>query len=337
LHRREKVAFERETQKKLRYSFLAAVYSIVTPLLLKMRFPVNFLTDDTSIVAPLLLKSGIVTQMDDYDKMISSFREFVTSSELVRKAAYPTIKSASDGSPRSTKFGGMYPQLPSESHRKCDLCDQPLMMIVQLYVPTLPDFIQSQFPPQSRDQLIVLGVCPQCLGSNGHYIASYSGDQLDRLVYHPDVGEKWKQREMRNRRRFPQIPNSPPVYDTTDDRRCSMDFCAVGGWVEADMVPNATVTKVRQQLEDAQIEVTERIFIAAHDINMENGLAAVAYLGGWPHFCGEDQSPGSDFVLLLSLCESEAATLEWGNAGTAQIWMGVNSKAGAFKFTCSSY
>jgi hypothetical protein len=275
--------------------------------------------------------------MDEYTKVVSAFREFVTTHALARPAAYPRLTCLHDCNPRTTKFGGKYPLLPAESSPACPRCDQPLMMVVQLYVPALPEFIRSQFPDDRRDQLIVVGVCPECLGSDGYRIAAYSGGDLDRLVYRDDVGEKWSRPPLLGLRRFPCIPNSPPVYDCVDERRQYMCFSGVDGWTETECVPDSSVAAVRKKLREEKFGPPERVLIASHDINMENGLAANCYVGGWPRFCGQDQSPGDDFVLLFSLCESEAATLEWGNSGTAQIWMGVAGKAGEFKFTCSSY
>jgi hypothetical protein len=275
--------------------------------------------------------------MEQYTTTLADFGAFVRGAKLVRKAAYSTVSYINDGNPRSTKFGGKYPRPPADPHPKCDLCDQPMMMIVQLYVPTLPDFIQAHFPAQARDQLIVLGVCPECLGSGGYSIRAYGAAELDGLAYHDDIGEQWAQPDLQSRRRFPRVTNSPPAYDAVDQRRLYMNFSGVGGWTETEMVPDATVDSVRAKLAEAQVPINERIFIAAHDINMKNGIVANCYLGGWPHYCGEDQTPGDDYVLLLNISESENATLDWGDSGTAQIWMGVKGKAGEFKFTCSSF
>jgi hypothetical protein len=70
---------------------------------------------------------------------------------------------------------------------------------------------------------------------------------------------------------------------------------------------------------------------------MRAGVAAACYVAGWPRFCGDDQTPGDGWVLLLNLCESEIATLEWGDCGTAQLWVGVDEHEGEFRFTCSSH
>jgi hypothetical protein len=275
--------------------------------------------------------------MSEYAATLAEFGAFVREAKLARRAAYATVGYINDGNPRTTKFGGRYPRAPGEPAPACGRCEQPLMMVVQLYVPALPGFVQAQVPAAARDSLIVVGVCPECLGAGGYCVRAYGAAELDALVYHDDVGEEWAQPARRSRRRFPRVANSPPAYDAADQRRLAMRFSGVGAWAETEMVPDASVDSVRAKLADARIPATERVFIAAHDINMRNGIAANCYLGGWPRFCGDDQTPGSDYVLLLSICESESATLAWGDAGTAQIWMGVRTKAGDFKFTCSSF
>jgi hypothetical protein len=276
--------------------------------------------------------------MDEYAKLVSGYRDFVNKHKLFRKAAYPTVAySGEDANPRVTKFGGKYPVLPGESVPKCTVCNHQLMFIVQLYGPALPPTIQGILPQTHRDRLIVLGVCPECLGSSGYDIHVYGPADLDKLAYHDDIGEDWSRPELLYRRRFPRIPNSPPVYDEVDRKRQYMQLTNVTSWTEVDMAPFSSIPAVKQKLEDDHVPANQRLFIAAHDLNMKNGLAATVYGGGWPHFCGGDQTPGDEFGLLLSLCESEAATLEWGEAGTAQIWAGNGAHAGEFVFTCSSH
>jgi hypothetical protein len=276
--------------------------------------------------------------MDEYGRVVSGYRGFVTKYGLSRKAAYPSIAhGGDDGNPRVTKFGGKYPRLPGEALPKCPSCDQQLMMIVQLYIPSLPAFVQESLPEDQRDKLLVLGVCPECMGSTGYDIRAYGPSDLDSLEYQDDVGEQWTRAEMIYRRRFPRMVNSPQVYDAFDRQRQYMQLRVVSNWTETEMVPYTSVASVREKLEEEQIPINQRIFIAAHDINLKAGVAATVYLGGWAHFCGPDQTPGDDFVVLLSLSESEAASLEWGDAGTAQIWAGTGEHAGEFKFTVSSH
>jgi hypothetical protein len=276
--------------------------------------------------------------MHEYSTLLSSFESVVAAHSLYRPAAYPILSPLNpDSDPRTTKFGGKYPLLPNTSPPKCPTCDQPLMMIVQLFVPTLPAFIQEQIPASLRDSLIVLAVCPECLGSSGYRIDVYDSDSLDDLVYHEDVGAQWSEPEFQYRRRFPRFPNSPQTFDAVDQRRQRMELRVVAGWTETEMVPHPSNAVLREKLEEANVELNSRVFLAVHDSHIRAGVAATCFVGGWPRFCGKDQTPGEDWVVLLNLCESEAATLEWGDCGTAQIWMGVGENAGQFKFTCSSH
>jgi hypothetical protein len=276
--------------------------------------------------------------MDEYATLLSTFNSVVATHNLTRAAAYPTAAhNLNDGDPRVTKFGGKYPLPPDESPPQCPTCGQTLMMIAQLYIPTLPEFIRSQLPAQFHDSLVVLSVCPECLGSAGYCVRSHASSALDALVYHDDIGSQWSTPEFQYRRRFPRFPNSPQPFDAVDSRRLSMSLSFVGGWIETEMVPHPSNSALREKLEAAGIPLNQRIYLAAHDINMRAGVAAVCYLGGWPRFCGDDQTPGDDWLLLLNLCESDMTTLEWGDCGTAQLWVGVNAHEGEFKFTCSSH
>jgi hypothetical protein len=276
--------------------------------------------------------------MDEYSTLLSSFQSVISTHNLTRKAAYPTIShSSSDCNPRTTKFGGQYHLPPNASPPQCESCNQTMMMIAQLYIPSLPEFIQSQVPPSLQESLIVLAVCPECLGSSGYQIHIHENSILDNLVYHEDIGSQWSQPEFQYRRRFPRLPNSPQRFDAVDQRRQCMDLRVISGWTETEMVPHPSNSILKEKLEEAKIPMNQRIFLAAHDMNLRAGVAATCYVGGWPRFCGEDQTPGEDWVVLLNLCESDVATLEWGDCGTAQIWMGIREKEGEFKFTCSSH
>jgi hypothetical protein len=277
--------------------------------------------------------------MDEYGKVISSYQSFIAKYDLTRKAAYASISHAgTDGNPRISKFGGKYPRLPGEPVPQCSSCQQQLMMIAQLYLPSIPSYILESLPEDQRDKLLVLGVCPECMGSLGYDIRTYASSDLDALEYQDDVGEQWTHADMIYRRRFPRMLNSPQTYDAFDRQRQYMQLRLVSSWIDSEMVPYSSVASVRQKLEEENIPINQRIFIAAHDINLKHGVAATVYLGGWAHFCGgTDQTPGDDFVVLLNLSESEAASLEWGDAGTAQIWAGTGEHAGEFKFTVSSH
>jgi hypothetical protein len=252
--------------------------------------------------------------MDEYGTLLTSFEAVIASHNLLRKAACPTASTdQADANPRTSKFGGKYPVRPNDSLPKCASCEQTMMMIIQLYIPSLPEFIKTQVPPEIQDSLLVLGVCPECLGSAGYRIDVHHSDVLDTLVYHEDVGPQWSTPEFQYRRRFPRVPNSPQPFDAVDQRRRWMDLRVIGGWNETEMVPHPSNAVLREALEQAKIPVNQRISLAVHDISIRAGVAASCYAGGWPRFCGEDQTPGKNWIVLCNLCESDLATLEWGD------------------------
>lgn len=274
--------------------------------------------------------------MEEYAKVIATFSGFIQKHSLVLKAAYPSVSMFSDDcNPRSSKFGGKIPYLPSEQCPHCSSCDENMMMIAQLYFPSLPDFITEELREEDRDKLLVISVCPRCLGTKEYNIKLYTPDELDSLVYHDDVGELWAKPEMQFRRLLNAIPNSPFTYDEFDMRKQVMSFSAIEEWKETEMVPYPSVDKIRDLMREDGIEPNQRMNFAAHEFNMKSCISAASYLGGWPKFYGKDLTPGEDWKILLTLSESEGASLEWGDCGLAQIWMGTGSEAGNFKFIVS--
>lgn len=277
--------------------------------------------------------------MDTYKKAESTYLKFVNDHDLRRKAAIPKIKEdGEDGNPRVTKFGGKYPHLPNEEIPGCSYCLQDkLMMVVQLYINDLPEFIKSFFPLDKQDCLLVLGVCPQCMGSHGYHISTYYGDSIDQLEYSDDVGKEWSKESLNSSRCFPHMRASPfSVYDDSIARKQFFELNIIQEWIETEMVPYASNDCIKNLMSNDGIQPNQRMFLIANEINMRNNLTANIYLGGWPMFCEKDQTP-ENMKLLLNITESEAATLEWGNGGNAQIWMSTEENCGKFLFTCSSH
>lgn len=275
--------------------------------------------------------------MEAYEEAVSFAKSFIDKHKLFLKCSIPIISEMEDDcNPRVSKFGGKFPYLEDEVIPKCHVCDQFPMMVVQLYVPSLPEYIQDLFPENYKKSLLVLGVCPECLGSNWYHIRVYSEDELDKLVYHEDEGKNWAKPEYHERRNFPRIPFSPQPYDAYDEQRQYFHLCTIVDWKDTEMVPYTSLKTVQDLLKKEGIDNNNRYFLVAHGINMQNNVSGNSYLGGWPHFCNGDQTPES-YKILLNICESEAATLGWGDCGTAQIWIGFGKNEGKFKFTCSSH
>lgn len=275
--------------------------------------------------------------MDTYEQAVSFTKSFISKHNLFLRCSTPVVSECEpDCNPRVSKFGGQFPYLDGESVPRCTVCDQFPMMAAQLYVPSLPAYVQELFPERERRSLLVLGICPECLGSHGYHIRSYAEDELDRLVYHADEGRDWARPEYHERRVFPRIPFSPQPYDAYDEQRQYFHHCTVVDWQDSEMVPYTSLRSVQELLKKEGIDNNNRYFLVAHSINMQNNVSGNTYLCGWPHFCDGDQTP-EDFRILLNMCESEAATLGWGDCGTAQLWIGTGKNEGKYMFTCSSH
>ena len=179
--------------------------------------------------------------MEEYTNLLATFSDFVKRHHLIRRAAYPSESVNDDCNPRESKFGGKLPYLKSEDCPKCNFCDQEMMMIVQLFIPSLPEFVQSHIREEDREKLLVLCVCPHCLGKHGYSIRLYGSDYLDQLVYHDDIGEEWSKPQYQFARGSSMVPSSPQSFTEFDQRRRWMRFSAVGDWTECDMVPFTSV------------------------------------------------------------------------------------------------
>ena len=272
-----------------------------------------------------------------YDNIVSSFSEFVNSNNLMREASVPVISYFSDDcNPRSSKIGGKFPYLPNEEIPLCSSCKQFPMMALQLYVPSLPEFIIDLFPDDMKQSLVVLSICPSCLGSKGFNVRTYNDEQLDELVYHDDVGKEWSELPLIMQRSFNVGPNSPHTYSQFDMKKQYIQFASIQSWNDTMMAPYPSVDEVKKLMKANHIDTNNRSFLAAHSINMQNKISGCSYLGGWPCFCKKDLTP-EGYKILFNFCESEACSLEWGNGGTAQLWIGTDENSGKFKFTCSSY
>lgn len=229
------------------------------------------------------------------------YRAIIEENNLIRIAAVPNVKEGDTTNPRVSKFGGSYPYLPEEGTARCHVCNTDNISCCQLYVPSLPQFIQDYFPADKRDGLLVLSLCPECLGMDGYRCSYYQDDVLDKLVY-------------------AYIKNSD--YDGFEPR-------IVESWSETKCFPNISVDIYSTLLTS---KFGDYDYDASDELNKENNNPSGTYLGGWPEFVQSDETPDG-MTLLLEMEESEAATLMWGDAGTAQLWMSTGEDFGSFKLT----
>ena len=187
-----------------------------------------------------------------------------------------------------SKFGGKIPHLPNEEIPKCPTCGHNLEVLVQLYVPNLPQNIQHLLPEKLSDALIVLFVCPEDLADMQGKMVSrvYHADQISSLVYeNPNEGAQIESALFKN---FEEMPT---YNDTGDDYMEKME-----------------------EIDDAEMEELMR--------KIRDEIRTVkCYFGGFPYYQQGEATPGNDCTLLLNVEQDDGFSMMWGDAGNAQIWV----------------
>ena len=140
--------------------------------------------------------SNIQSQLDQKGNHIKSFRKsyFIT-----------LVKACDRTNPCVSKFGSRPPFLPSEGcPHKCSYCSQSASIVFSLYIRSLPPEIQSYFPPDELEAVLVGFACERC--HDFFDITRYIGSDIDSLIYgdidpnfvfnEPRVVTGWKQSTM---------------------------------------------------------------------------------------------------------------------------------------------
>ena len=266
--------------------------------------------------------------------MSKSLWEIIQENNLMKPAAYPIVEEEDCQNPRVSKFGGDYPSLPEETFNVCPSCQtKDFLLVAQLYIPTLPDFIQQIFPEKYRQSLIVFGVCPRCLGYNGYRVRIYSDEQLDQLKYQPDIGPSFSTSLNYSSRVFPPIPQSPHPFDILDAQRCYIQPKTITDWKIVESAPNSTIQSIISLFKREGVNI-DHLFLDLADINIQTGALGHSLLGGWPHFAKKEDSP-ENYQLILNFTESPESTLAIGEGGAGQLWVKVENENIEFKYTCS--
>lgn len=249
-------------------------------------------------------------------------------------ASYPITESIDTHDPRFSKFGGDYPMLETEKHGECSYCGtNEFLLVAQLYIPTLPQYIQNLFPEKFQNSLIVFGICPRCIGHEGYIVRVYDENQLDNLIYHTDIGPEWATASNCSSRVFPPSPKSPHPFDKLDARRCYIEPHTVTEWKTIQNAPNSTIIDIQTIFEDEGFD-PNHLFLELAGINLETNALGHTLLGGWPHFA-EPSNLLPDFHLLLNISESLECSLGVGENGSGQLWVKASDDSLEFKYTCS--
>ena len=208
----------------------------------------------------------------------------------INQAAYIICKKEEAEEIKISKFGGKIPcldpkEIPANS-------DNYIEVLAQIYVPGLPKAIKKLFPSDLQDALIVLFFDIDNFpieAINNIETRIYHGDEIDKLIY--------VDREDTN----PAIESA--IFTTYKYKAQTFDV--------ADHASYTNQIRSMRNAEDQQ--ENEQYSFYTKESN--------CFFGGYPFYCQDDDNPGPDYTLILSLMEDHNFSMIWGDAGNAQIWL----------------
>ncbi|KAH0795832.1 hypothetical protein GPJ56_000199 [Histomonas meleagridis] len=239
---------------------------------------------------------------DVYKQIKQKFEDIKSKIKSYKKACFiPVVEDLDSTDPRVSKFGGRAPYLPKNGPNKCQYCQSPKSTIFSFYVESLPAEIQRLFPSDSLTSVLVGYGCEECCDFD---VVLYNKDEIDHLI-----------------------------YDEIDSDNIFNENRVITGWEESFMYPTSSdvLKKLDPEMPSCELNIAD-IILESHDDELWH---RGTYLGGYPIFDqGDDQPP--DTELLLEMEESEQSTNQWGDCGTAQVWMTTGKDFGVFKlqFAC---
>lgn len=217
---------------------------------------------------------------------------------------YPEVIHCDTSNPRISKFGGSCPYLPSRGPKVCSCGEAKLQPVFSLYVPSLPQKIKDLFP--SNHEYVVVGYsCESCYEELE--VELFTDAEIDELVYDGVASDDYVFNEART----------------------------VINWRQNEMYP-VDLKNSGFDLPNKEKYSDEEIFLIEEILDYERQNREPTYLGGYPVFIQEDNTP-PDHQLLIEMEESEASTNIWGDCGTCQVWMKTGDDFGSFimSYDCS--
>jgi hypothetical protein len=211
-------------------------------------------------------------------------KEFAPSS-LSKPGFSPVCTPSDSKSPKVSKLGGAIPHLPSETLAPCE-CGQQQELLLQLYVPSLPPKVRELFP--AFNGLIVFTYCTECMDSDVTCTTHvYPDNCLSELVFEaPKDGAQIEARTINSWKEFTS-------HDFTSDRAYELNRQSGKDEIEFEQVGHLS----------------------------RDAAPSKTYLLGNPWFEQGEYSPGDDFVLLANFSQDNVCTLQWGDAGSGQLWV----------------
>ena len=243
-----------------------------------------------------MLKEPVISQEEQ------PLWQFFAAHNLWRTGYEPICQFQESNSPLVSKYGGLIPRLPQNPVIGCPECGHQKEVLLQLFIPSLPQAVQELFPEQIRRGLIVFTYCTECMPSNennGITFNVYGENELANLVF-----------------------DSPPGD-------AKIKSSVIGQWTPFISI-DASSEKFSQCLAQAGID----------DLKMEDFVrslkdryAGTCYLLGTPDFTEGEYDPPEGMVLLANFEQDKNFSMMWGDAGIAQLWMRPGDGFGEFNLT----
>ena len=242
-----------------------------------------------------MLKEPTINEED------KSYWDFFINHNLWKTGYFPICESHDSSSPKVSKFGGSCPHLPQDPRPTCKSCDNHLEVLLQLYIPSLPQPVKQLFPNHLQNSLIVFNYCTECMPSNEE-------DAITWKVY--------------NESDFANL-----VFDIPPSE-AKIEPAVVKEW-QAFKSINASTEHYYDMLHDengALDEVKMEEFVRELKIN----YAGTTYLLGNPDFTEGEYTPEPGMVNLACFEQDNSFSMMWGDAGYAHLWMTPGDNFGKF-------
>lgn len=227
---------------------------------------------------------------------------FFLNHNLWKTGYAPVCESHDSSSPKVSKFGGSCPHLPQDSRPTCNSCGNHLEVLLQLYIPSLPQPVKQLFPANLQNSLIVFTYCTECMPSNEE-------DGITWNVY--------------NESDFPNI-----VFDMPPGE-AKIDPAVVKEWQAFKSIDGSTqhFYDIFQNGKGNLDEIKMEEFVR----ELKTNYAGTTYLLGNPDFTEGEYEQEEGMVNLACFEQDNNFSMMWGDAGYAHLWMKPGNDFGKFK------
>lgn len=228
------------------------------------------------------------------------FWNFFMTHNLWKPGYMPQCENHDSTSTQASKFGGSCPHLSQDPVPVCPLCQNRLEVLLQLYIPSLPEQVRQLFAPSQQQSLIVFYYCTDCMESNSEnalHFKIFNQDDLQNVV-------------------FDLPPNESKINPAV-----------IVSWIPFKSIDGTTETfyqifNGQNQLDEVAMEEFHR--------EIKRQYAGTTYLLGNPDFTEGEYGRPEGMINLACFQQDNNFSMMWGDAGYAHLWMMPGDENGQF-------